>query len=303
MAFVPYLQAPDLTTFNVADASAAQIAAACHILDGILGKPEGLLWSPDGNDAPAFMTNMSPTRSFKLSAAISPGQGISVSLSGAQFNNSSLGDVVVLDRSTADIAEACVITAVSGNTITLQNVQFNHAPQATVDFGLTLLEELPLRRGMPFIRAKRFPIAQLLAAFARYGFSQPPVQITDMPVGFAAQLLAQEMGTVAPHAWGQIDISQWDINYATGAITIFPYNLAGTNVDIRLRYVAGWSIDNLPDGIKQAVANITRAIINSPYGSNIKTLKSGDGMMEWFKPGMIDVDTAALIQPYRTMRI
>jgi hypothetical protein len=302
MAFTPYIPLAEIADYGIADAADYQIAAASRMVHNFLGRPEGLLYASDANGNPAFMMNLAPTRSYALSGDIAAGQLVAATVQNGSFGNTAVGDVVILDRNT-NAAEACVISEASGNVLTLQNVQFAHSNNATIDFGLTLLEESPLRRGVPVVRAKRFPVANILCGFSRYSFPKHPLQITDHTPGMSAMLLTQQVGTGLANEWAPLDMSGWDINSNTGAITLYPYALAGADVLVRLRYVAGWMTETLPGDIKQAVANVVRSIIDTPFPSTMKLVKAGDSTMERFGPGHIDADTKALLQPYRTMTL
>ena len=298
MTFTPYLAAPEYAAYGIPEASAAQVASATRQVNGYLGRPEGLVWSPDGNGMPCYMANLNPTRSF--TATVSPGSNVIVTVPYATFGFQTVGEVVVLDRANAGLTEGCVVTAASGNTLTLASVQFTHAA-ATLDFGLTLLEEAAVGPGSPFVRTSRSPVAQILSGFSRYHFGKLPRQITDSAYGIEALLLTQ--GIAGPPAWTQMDTTLWDINYNTGAITVLPYPLRSALIDVRMNYIAGWSLANLPGDIKQAVANMVRSAIDTPFSANMKVLKAGDGTMERFGPSAIDADTKYLLQPYKLVRL
>lgn len=303
MPFVPYVQPSEYSQYGISDATSAQVNAACMVINNYLARPEGLLWSPDANGMPAFMTNLSPARSFALPAQVNPGSNVAIIIPNAQFGYPNIGEVVILDAATSNLAEACVVTATTGNTLTLSAVQFTHAAGATLDFGRTLLDELPVRPGSPVVRANRFPLAQILCGFSRYAFGKPPPQLTNARYGYEAFLLAETIGLSGPPAWTQLDTTQWDINYNTGAIMVLPYFLQTGLLEVRLRYVAGWALANLPADIKQAVANIVRSAIDMPFSSNMKLLKAGDSTMERFSPSVLDADTRALLQPYKLVRL
>ncbi len=291
MLFTPYIESQYYPLYGIGDANATQVASACRLVNSYLGRPEGLLWSPDANGVPAYMTNLTPTRSF-TGPAVSPGTGVVVAIPNAQFGYQSLGDVVILDRNTPHLTEACVVTAASGNALTLATVQFTHATP-TVDFGLTLLEELSGR-----VRLPRSPVANIFCGFGRYGYGREMRRIGS-GFDYFEELLVTNYGLNAVSGWQQLDTTLWDINDATGAVRMPPHGYE----NVRLRYVAGWSHADLPGDIRQAVANIVRGAIDYAPGGGIKSLKSGDGAVEWFSPGSIDADTKALLQPYRAVRI
>ena len=298
MTFTPYLSSSEYAVYGVSDATADQVNKATRFVNTYLGRPEGLLWSPDANGQPAYMANLNPTLSY-TGSAISPGTSVVLTAANANFGYQNVGDVVILDRGTPNITEACVVTAASGNTLTLANVQFSHSAP-TIDFGLTLLEESPILPGKTVVRLARAPIAQILSGFTRYAFGRLPRQITDSSYYFQELLLLNQ---TIPPAWTQVDLTQCDINSSTGVVLFYPYFLQNVRLDARFRYVAGWSQANLPGDIKQAVANIVRSAIDTPFSANMKVLKSGDATMERFGPSIMDGDTKALLQPYKIVRI
>jgi hypothetical protein len=302
MAYTSYLQLSEASAYGVSDATAGQLNAASRLIDVALGRPEGLLWTPDGNGTPAYMTNKTASRSYQVPAGVAPGASVVITIPNAQFSFQQVGEVVILDAASPSLCEACVITATTASTLTLANVQFTHAANVTADFGLVIAEQAKMRRGAQMVHASRFPIAQILSGFNRYGFGKPPGQISDR-IGYADVMLGIAVGIGGPPGWTQLDPTQWDVNEETGEILVLPYFSESGHLELRLRYVAGWSAATLPTQIKQAVANIVRSVIDTPFSANMKLLKAGDSTMERFSPSVIDTDTWALIQPYRVMAI
>lgn len=292
MAFTPYLSSGEYADYGVPDATASQVSQATRAVDAFLGRPEGLIWAPDANGMPAYMANATPARSF-TGAAVSPGSSVTLTVSHAQFGPQDVGTVAILDRANAQAVEACVVTAASGNSLTLASVQFAHATP-TVDFGLAIREEFTSRA-----RLSRSPVVSLLAGFGRYSYSREMRQLSGPHDDFEA-LLVTNYGQNSVSGWSQLDTTQWDINYATGAIRMPRYGHETT----RIHYLAGWTLATLPGAIKQAAANIAGALGDEDRtGGNVKSLKAGDGAIEWFSPGNIDADTRSLLQPFRTVRI
>ena len=102
--------------------------------------------------------------------------------------------------------------------------------------------------------------------------------------------------SAAPRRGRLSPVDQTDVSTQTGEVWIPPGLLLAHFSDVRLRYVAGWPKESLPGDIKQAVANIVRMAIDSPFGGNIKTMKAGDATLERFSASSIDKDTQALLQ-------
>ena len=297
MSFTPYIQRVEYGLYGILDASDAQVASACRVVNTFLARPEGLLWSPDANGVPAYMSNLKPTLTLTVPTQINPGANVVVTVPNASFGAQNIGDVVILDRGT-NLTEACIVTATSGNTLTLSAVQFTH-PSATMDFGMTILQELPVPAKRTTVRVSRTPVARLVSGFGRYSYGRRSQQYAGPDIN--TNLLAYVGAFGGPPMWTQFPVGETDINMNTGEIWIPPGLLLAYFSDVRLRYVSGWSQANLPYDIKQAVANIVRAAIDAPFGGNIKSLKSGDGAMERFSSSAIDKDTQALLQPYKAL--
>lgn len=303
MGACPYIQPADYAAFGIPDAQAFQVDQASRGVDSYLGRPEGLLWSADANGQPAWMTGMTPSRTFAIPASVQPGQGVQVTIPFAQFGSQTVGEVVILDRANAQAAEACVVSAVSGNTLTLDSVQFAHPTQVAMDFGLTILQECRIKEASRrVVRVARWPLAQMMCAFGRFVPERRGSQLARS--GAVTFPLAELAGGAAPPDWAEFSLSACDINYETGAVTIFPgLPQSGFN-EARLRYVAGWQYATLPEAIKRATANLVRnAIDSADLPGNVRMVKSGDAAMEKFRDSVLDADTVSLLQPYRSFRV
>jgi hypothetical protein len=299
MTFTAYLQPSEYASYGISDSTSAQVAGATRLVDTYLVRPEGLLWSPDANGMAAYMTNKEPTLSFPIPATTNPGANVAVAIPNAQFGPQNIGEVVILDRLNPSLTEACVVTATGGNTLTLSSVQFAHAATATMDFGLTLFEELPVPSRRTTVRLSRTPVAQLLSGFGRYGYGRRSQQFAGPDVN--TNLLAYVGAFGGPPMWTQFPISETDMNLNTGEVWIPPGLLLAYFSDVRLHYVAGWSQTNLPGNVKQAAANIVRSAIDNPISGNIKMLKAGDATIQRFSATALDDDTKSLLQPYRAL--
>ena len=204
-----------------------------------------------------------------------------------------------LDPTALDKVEACVVTAVSGNSITLDSVQFSHSAQSTMDFGLAILQELPIPANRSTVRLSRTPVVRIISGFGRYAVGRRSQQFGGPDLN--TNLLGITAAFGGPPAWVPFPADQCDVSTQTGEVWIPPGLLLAHFSDVRLRYVAGWSQANLPGDIKQAVANIVRMAIDSPFGGNIKTMKAGDATLERFSASSLDDDTKALLQPYKAL--
>ena len=299
MGACPYLQSADYAAYGVPDAQAWQVDQASRRVDAYLGRPEGLLWSADANGQPAWMTGLTPSRSFPLPASLSPGTNVQVTVPYARFTAQTVGEVVVLDRSNNSLAEACVVTAVLGNTLTLAAVQFPHAAQVPTEFGLTVL--LPSRvagYGRRAVRLPRSPLVQILSGVGRYAY--------DSRAGCQGVSIASAItGGVAAQPWAAFDLSNCAIDYDSGTLALLPGTPQGGFNEVTIRYVAGWQYATLPEAIKRATATLVRnAADSADMPANFRVMKAGDATIERFGPGgTLDADTRALLQPYLSVRL
>jgi hypothetical protein len=297
MGVTPYVQSGEYAAYGISDGTAAQINSATSIINAYIKRPEGLIWSPDANGMPAWMTALNPTMNYQVAGGIASGSNVVVTIPNAQFGFQTIGEVVILDRSNSGLAEACVIVGTSGHTITLQSVQFNHGANVTVEFGLTIMDEKALPPKRPITRTSRTPVAKLIGGCGRYGYARRGDQAAGME--FIPTLLPIVQGFGGPPLWVPFDVTDIDINMNTGEMWVPSGLLLAYYTDVRLRYVAGWSLANLPSDVKQACANIVRGMIDAPIPGNIKIMKAGDAMLQRFGPESMDDDTKALLEPYR----
>ena len=56
MALAAYLQPAEYPAYGISDAADSQVNAATRAVNAYIRRPEGLLWSPDGNGMPAWAT-------------------------------------------------------------------------------------------------------------------------------------------------------------------------------------------------------------------------------------------------------
>jgi hypothetical protein len=174
-----------------------------------------------------------------------------------------------------------------------------HAEQATMDFGLTIFQELPIPAKRSTVRLSRPPVVRILSGFGRYAVGRRSQQFAGLDMTINLLGIAAAFG--GPPAWAQFPADQADVNVQTGEVWIPPGLLLAHFSDVRLRYVAGWPKESIPGDIKLAVAGIVRAAIDSPFGGNLKVMKAGDATLERFAATSLDADTKALLQPYKAL--
>ena len=124
-----YLQSGDYSAYGLpAATTAAQTQQASALLDMALGRPEGLVWTPDTSGAPAYMSALTPSMSYTISGSISPGSNVTAVLSPPILTLDMIGQVLVLDRADSTKVEAARIISVSGNnTVIFASVINAHA--------------------------------------------------------------------------------------------------------------------------------------------------------------------------------
>lgn len=320
----PYISPVEFASYGIGDASPAQVDTAARLVNNYLNRPEGLIWVAGADGFPCYMAWKEPTLTLTLLAAISPGQNVVVNIPGAQFGLQNIGEVVVLDRLGAGsllledggnleteggenielegggnpaVTEACVISAVSPSSITLQNVQFAHATGAALDFGMSIVDEVAVAPKRTTVMTSRTPVARLQSGYGRYGFGRRSTQYSGADV--ASNLLAYVAAFGGPPLWTQFDVTDVDMNPMTGTLWCPPGILLAYFSDVRLHYCAGWQANNVPGNVKQAVANLVRAAIDLPYGASAKLVKAGNATIERFGNTLIDDDTKQLLEPYR----
>ncbi len=271
---------------GIADATAVQIGHASQLINSYIGKPRGLLWSPDAAGNPAWMTLATPTRSFKLADDVQPGAAITIYTNYGSFGDGDIGSAVVLDRK--NIPETCVIAAASGNTITL-STQFAHAAGSTVEFGLTLGEE-PAIAYDGLIRLAARPVARILGITGSYRGNS-----------IADSLLAIGRDTTL---WNPFPLDQCEIDDLQGTCWMLPGTVRGGFSRVRVGYVAGWGYDALPYDIKLATAAIVRnGIDTADLPGNIIMARSGNAMLQRASATKLDPDIMAMLAKYRNYRL
>ena len=126
-----YLAPGDYATYGIPNATAQQVVQASVIVDAAIGRPEGVLWTAGSDGSPGWMTGADPSASVALPGAIAAGTNVALANMPAWLCTQDLvGDVIVLERGVSGKAEACIVSAVSGTTVTLAKVV--NAPRLNV---------------------------------------------------------------------------------------------------------------------------------------------------------------------------
>jgi hypothetical protein len=103
-----------------------------------------------------------------------------------------------------------------------------------------------------------------------------------------------------PGSWSALDLSNVDLNPATGEVT-FPSNILGLNYnEVEVTYTAGFAV--IPLALKVACAQIVRNAQATP-ALNVKGSKMDTLQMQYFSGSLIDANVQSLLAPYVAQRI
>lgn len=291
-----YLQGDDLAAYGVPSATDAQVRAASLLIDGYLQRPEGLLYGADAVGNPCYMAGLTPTAVFTCAAPIAQGANVVVTL-GGPLALLEVGKVLILDRASSSLVEPVSIAAVDGNQVTLANVALAHGGNVLLEAGLVIVEEKYLPEGRPLTNVSRTPLLRLLGGQGRYGYGR-----RGRTNGIALEdfnLLATMSRFGGPPQWESFDVAHAGFDAATGKVWVPSGLLLAYFSEVRLQYVAGFSVATLPGAVKQACANIIAAAANFPMlNGNIAHLQSGDTQVKRFADSVLDADTKQLLGPY-----
>lgn len=291
-----YLQGADLAAFGVPNATAAQINQASSMIDAVLYRPEGLLWTPDASGAPCFMTGLSPIYSFSATGAIAPGTNVSVPASGP-LTTLQPGDVLVLDRDVQNAVEACVVASTTQGAVTLASVQYAHNGGAKMDFGLVIEESKMMPKDRPLTQVSRTPTLRILSGSGRYGYGRRGDVGNQNMNDF--NLLAAVSHFGGPALWEAIPAANIGVDMTTGQVWVPAGIMLAYYTEVKLRYVAGFQYANLPTVIKAACAALVQAIANQPQMGNVKSFKAGDTSVVNFTNSVFDDDMKTQLNPFR----
>lgn len=293
-----YLQSGDYAGYGVSGTSAQQVAAASTLIDAYLMRPEGLVYSVDGNGLPGWMTALDPKFTLQLAAPISPGQNVQATFTNAPMANAlQPGTVLILDRATSNIAEPVVVLSVLNGVVTLQSVSFAHGSNATADAGLVVEEERVLPHGRPKGRVAHWPLVRLISGKGRYGFGRRGSGSAAFPLEeFNLLAVFQKFG--GPPQWEQMNVALVGIE-PQGDFWIPAGVMLAYYTRVYLAFVTGFPFSALPIEIKQATANLILNNQAQAIPGNIKSVKAGDTQMTKFAASIIDDDTKAMLNRYR----
>lgn len=290
----------DYEAYGVPLTSQSHVLRASLLIDHYLRRPEGCVWAPDANGQPCYMIAKVPSLTYTTATTILPGASVVVSIPSYVGDSDSLiGEVVVLDRLVPAVTEACIVQAQTTGQITLTNVQFTHTGSptpVTLEFGMSVSEELTMPNQRSVCRLSEWPIAKLMSGIGRYGYGRR----TDQMLGYFydANLIATLSAFGGPPAWVPFFTPASSLNPETGDLWVPAGTLLAYYTDVKIRYIGGWSAAALPPQIKVATASIVDAMSAAPMGPQIRRFNAGKTQIERFADTILDPDIKSMLRPF-----
>lgn len=271
---------------------------ASAFIDAYLKRPEGLLYNIDANGNPCSMASATPELTFTLSGPISPGTKVVATVTPAIIKLDYIGEVFVIDNSSANLREACVVVATNGtNQVTLGNVQFSHSAGALAQTGLLITEDRNCPSKRSIIRVAKGPIVNVLSLLGRFAYGRRSDQVGGLYQEMNLLAAVQTFG--GPPQWIPIQLAQCSWSNATGEIWIPASVLLAYYSDVRARYIAGYA--DVPEPIVAATISVASGISQAggALAGQIKMLAAGNSKIERFGASILDDDTRRLLDPFK----
>src|SRR6516162_8876560 len=270
---------------------------ASSIVDAYLKRPEGLVYAQDANDNPCAMKGATPSMTFTITGALSPGNNVVATVSPAIVRPDMVGEVLVLDYSEPAIMEACTVMATAGNNqITLGNVQFAHGANATADVGRVISEDRNMPSKRSIARVAKWPIINVVSLLGRYAYGRRSDQVGGLYQEMNLLAAVQTFG--GPPQWIPITVTQSSWSDSTGEIWVPAGMLLAYYSDVRIKYVAGYA--QAPEPVVRATAQVANSIsaLGGVPGA-VKMFSAGDKKIQTYLPTVLDADIEALLDPFK----
>ena len=162
------------------------------------------------------------------------------------------------------------------------------------------VERMRLTAGSQAVRLSYLPLTPLAPAISplvgvRVRYGRPRRGEAQDP------MLAQVAWAFSiPGSWSDLDLTNVDVNLATGDVT-FPMNLLGLNYnEVEITYTSGVAI--VPPALKVACAQIVKNAQATP-AMNVKGSKMDTLQMQYFAGSLIDANVQTLLAQYVGQRI
>lgn len=152
-----YLLVADAVTMGAsASLTQAQLDQAATIVDAYCQRPEGFKIETASDGSPLAMSQITSAMSF-VASTIPAGTGVAVTI--PVWLQVKVGDVFVLERG-QNVAEAVLVQSVSGQVVTLKQVNATHnTPVVTVNPAFTLDRPMPAKSRIPIRHRHAIPLS------------------------------------------------------------------------------------------------------------------------------------------------
>jgi hypothetical protein len=162
------------------------------------------------------------------------------------------------------------------------------------------VERMRLTAGSQAVRLSYLPLTPLGSAASplvgvRVRYGQPRRGEAQDP------MLAQVAWAFSiPGSWSALDLTNLDVNLATGDVT-FPRNMLGLSYnEVEITYTAGLAV--VPPAVKVACAQIVKNAQATP-AMNVKGSKMDTLQMQYFAGSLVDANVQMILAPYVAQRI
>lgn len=260
---------------------------------------------PDYAGLPCYMAGLSPSITLKLSGPISPGTNVVVPIVGAGMFSTfgAVGDVAIVDRSSANggqtgVVEACAISAVTATSITFASVANSHSTGATLEFGMVIREQKMLPAKRSIVRVGSWPLNRIHSVVGSYRYGRRNQQSAGTYDDVNLLAIMQTFG--GPPAWSAVNVTAGDYSTITNEIWVPTGVLIAPFTDVRIFYVAGFSQANIPAIVKQVCASAILAKISTDgIGGGVKMARAGDTALSFFNNSVLDDDMRQQLEQYK----
>lgn len=289
-----YLAEGEYASFGAPNASADTVKQASALIDMHINRPEGLVWAPGADGAPAYMTALAPKLTVALQGAIAPGANVAASLTG-QPGMIEVGDVLIADGANNGRCEALTVTSITWPQVTFRSVGFAHDAGATLDLGRVITEKRFMPKNRPVTQVGHPPIMRLMSLAGRYAYGR---RGDGYIAGDDFSLLTsvQQFGNTP--LWEAIDPAGANYEPNTGEVWV-PAGFVGAHyTEVRAAYVSGFPAAGLPNGVKLACAMLVNALASVPDLGGVKSYKSGNTAIMKFANTIIDDDVKSMLKDF-----
>lgn len=293
-----YLAQNEYIDYGVATTTPQLVLSASSLVDAYLRKKEGLQYMTDAAGLPTYMAGLSPSLTLTIAGGVAAGTNVVVPITSGLSITGALGDAVILDRSVKAACEACVISAVTKTSLTLASVVNSHPSATTIEFGLTINEQISMPAKRSMVRIGSTPIVRLISGLGSYRYGRRIDQQAGLYSDSSLLDLMQTFG--GPPAWLPFDVSQADFNMMTGELWIPSGIFLAYCSDVRLYYIAGFTQANIPPIVKNATAKAILAGLNTAdLVGGVKRAQAGGSVIERFANTILSDDERAQLDMYR----